>query len=71
MIKLYTIPSYSLPADEFDSHSDILAVDDIAEQLATDHCFHFRIHLATRYIFFGDLDNYPKPIVIQRFYTNN
>jgi len=62
MIKLYTVPSYSLPADEFDSHSDILAVDDIAEQLATDHCFHFRIHLATRYIFFGDLDNYPKDI---------
>jgi hypothetical protein len=62
MIRLYTVPTYSLPASDFDSHSDILTVDDIVEQLETDHCFHFRIHPATRYIFFGDLDNYPKDI---------
>ena len=62
MIKLYTVPSYSLPADEFDSHSDVFTVDEIVEQLASDHCFHFRIHPNTRYIFFGDLDNYPNPI---------
>lgn len=62
MIRLYTVPTYSLPASDFDSHSDIFTADEIVEQLSSDHCFHFRIHPNTRYIFFGDLDNYPNHI---------
>jgi len=62
MFKLYIVPSYSLPASEFESHSDIFNLEDAKEQLSADVCFHFRVHPATRYIFFGDLDNYTKDI---------
>ena len=62
MFKLYFIPSYSLSASEFESHSDSFNLEDAKEQLSTDACFHFRVHPATRYIFFGDLDNYTKGI---------
>lgn len=62
MIKLYTVPTYSLPASDFDSHCDLFTVDETVEQLSSDYCFHFRIHPNTRYIFFGDLDNYQHDI---------
>ncbi len=62
MFKLYFVPSYSLSASDFESHSDVFNLENTKEQLATDSCFHFRVHPATRYIFFGDLDNYPHGI---------
>jgi hypothetical protein len=62
MFKLYVVPSYSLPASKFESHSDIFNLEDAKEQLSADACFHFRVHPATHYIFFGDLDNYTKDI---------
>jgi phage/plasmid-associated DNA primase len=38
-------------------------LQDAIDQLENSNsCFHFRIHPKTQYIFFGDLDNYPKHI---------
>ena len=60
--KLYSVSSYSLPANEFDNHMDEFTLEDAIEQLSSDFYFHFRIHPKTQYIFFGDLDNYPNSI---------
>ena len=61
--KLYSVSSYLLSASKFESHMKVFNLQDVCEQLInSDLCFHFRVHPKTQYIFFGDLDNYPKPI---------
>jgi len=60
--KLYSVSTYSLTASEFDNHMEQFTLDEAIEQLSADFYYHFRVHPATQYIFFGDLDNYPKPI---------
>ena len=62
MFKLYSVSNYSLPSSEFDSHMEEFTLEDTIEQLSSDFSFHFRVHPTTTYIFFGDLDNYPKSI---------
>ena len=62
MHKLYSVRSYTLPSSQFDDNMEEFTTPETVEQLADDFCYHFRIHPATTYIFFGDLDNYPQPI---------
>jgi phage/plasmid-associated DNA primase len=61
--KLYIVKSYALAASEFDDNMEEFTLEDAIDQLEnSDSWFHFRIHSRTQYIFFGDLDNYPKSI---------
>jgi hypothetical protein len=62
MYKLYSVSSYSLSSSDFDNHMEEFTLDEVIEQLSCDFFYHFRIHHATQYVFFGDLDNYPNQI---------
>lgn len=62
--QIYLVKSYQLSAADFEDY--LCEYDDVLElvnELTINRmCYHFRVHPNTRYIFFGDLDHYPKSI---------
>jgi phage/plasmid-associated DNA primase len=62
--QIYFVKSYKLRESDFDSNLlQFDTIDELVEELNNCKlCYHFRIHPNTTYIFFGDLDNYPKSI---------
>jgi len=61
---VYLVKSYQLSASAFEDYlCEYDNVLELANELTVNRmCYHFRVHPNTRYIFFGDLDHYPKSI---------
>ena len=62
---IYTVKQYNAMSNSNfnDNLLQFENIDDIVEELTTvNNSYHFRVHPNTTYIFFGDLDNYKKPI---------
>jgi hypothetical protein len=62
--EIYNIETYAESHGSFIKNNKIV-VDDIktlCKMLKKKNGYHYRIHKNTQYIFFGDLDNYTKPI---------
>lgn len=63
-IKLYSINNYAEANEKFINQQALIVngLDNALNHLQLDKGYHLRIHKNEQYLFFGDLDNYPKDI---------